>query len=375
VNALRLLLGRIKPAAERTDPTPAEVAQLLGRLQSEYLLLPVDERSRVRETDFIAAADLPALRRFVGDVRREERNADTAVVPNLHLSGQAALGIYFARLPGRVLETYRAPSVATALTACDAANRRLASFLGESAERRASRAQASSDACDELAVRPLAWDLAAAALQWDGKEKEYTVTKLDRMDDEGRTYRASVRIAGAPNLIELWIGVDRGMPRLKLFDTAENLYAVDSARSVSSGALQGTWLMKRPRVTDAIDKDAEVEIDETLSVSIADDGKVSLRHVLAQRYFVAGKRQQAFRCNHKQTIDTGVLQSFVGTIDNGVVVALPEKDAEPIGTDASYCMSNHAPDRIVAAKLVGTQLYLYRTNGTAYPETIAFTKQ
>jgi hypothetical protein len=195
------------------------------------------------------------------------------------------------------------------------------------------------------------------------------------MDDEGRTYRASVRISGAANLVEVWIGMDRGMARLKLFDSGENLYAVDSPRAISTTALQGTWTMKRPRVTDELDKNAEVEADESLSISIAEDRKVSIRHVLNQRYFIAGKKVDAFRCNHKQTIETGLLQSFTGSIENGVVIALPEKDGESIGADGGACTSSHLPDRIVAVKLVGDQLYLYRTAGAAYPETVAFTKQ
>ncbi len=377
VVALRALLAQVKPASAHADPKPEEVVALLKRIQSEYLLLPLDERSKVRETDFLNATDLPTLRRFVGEVRREERNTDTTFVPKLHLSGQAALGIFFARLPGKLLETYRAPSTAGPLVACEAANRRLASFLGDldRNDRHADgHVQAGLDTCDELALRPLAWDLAAATLQWDGKEKDYAVTKIDRMDDEGRSYRASVRISGAANLVELWIGMDRGMPRLELFDTADNLYAIDSPRNIAPSSLQGTWVMKHPRITDAIDKEAEVEGDENLSISIV-DGKVSIRHVLNQRYYVAGKRQQGFKCNHKNTIETGLLQSFTGTIENGVVVALPEKDAEPIGADAGACESSHKPDRIVAAKLVGDQLYLYRTDGNAYPEALQFTKQ
>jgi len=380
VVALRSLVEHVQPAAAHADPKPEDVVALLKRIQSEYLLLPLDERSHVRETEFLAAGDLPTLRRFASEVRREERNTDTAFLPKQHLSGQAALGIFFARLPGKLLETYRAPSTTAPILACDAANRRLASFLGDlgTLDHHDVHAQVGLETCDELALRPLAWDLAAATLQWDGKERDYAVTKIDRMDDDGSTFRASVRITepgGAANLVELWIGLDRGQPRLKLFDTTDNLYAIASPRNVSTTALQGTWVMKQPRVTDAIDKEAEVEAEETLAISIGDERKVSLRHVLAQKYFIAGKKSQTFACNHKATIETGLVQSFTGTIENGVVVALPEKDAEPTGADAGACVSSHHPDRIVAAKLVGDQLTLYRTDGFAYPETVQLTKQ
>jgi len=94
--------------------------------------------------------------------------------------------------------------------------------------------------------------------------------------------------------------------------------------------------------------------------------RVSIRHVINQRYFVAGKQSVAFKCNRKMTIENGLLQSFVGTLENGVVVALPEKPAEPIGADAGVCVTSHRPDRIVAVKLVGQTLFLYRTDGTVY---------
>lgn len=378
VTALREVVKRIKPASAKIEPTAAEIVALLDRIQSEYLLLPLDERSKVRETDFVNRADLPALRRLVGEVRREERNTDTSFIAKYKLSGQAALGIFFARLPGKLLETYRAPSTTAPLVACELRNQHLTSFLGDltaSADQRGEMRDTDLASCDELAVRPLAWDLVAATLQWDGKEKKYTVTKIERMDEDGRVYRAAVRIAGAANLIELWIGADQQGARLKLFDPTNNLYAIKSPRSTSPAALQGTWVASRPRVTDAINKEAEVESSETVSVSIDNERKVSLRSVTTERYFSAGARAKQFRCNRKSTIETGLLQSFTGTLDNGVVVALPDKEAETIGADAAYCDPSHRADRIVAVKLQGDQLVLYRTDGNAYPETLTLTRQ
>lgn len=108
-----------------------------------------------------------------------------------------------------------------------------------------------------------------------------------------------------------------------------------------------------------------------MSVSIH-DGKVSIRYVVAEHYFGAGNR--VFKCNDKRTIETGLLQSFSGTLENGVVVALPDKDAEPLGLDAAWCLSAHRADRIVAIKLAGDQLMLYRTDGNAYPEAVHLTR-
>jgi hypothetical protein len=242
------------------------------------------------------------------------------------------------------------------------------------ASRRRRAQQPLVDTCDELGVRPLAWDLAAATLQWDGKEKEYTVTKIDRMDDDGRVYRASVRISGAANLIELWFGIEQGQPRLKLFDTTENLYAIDSPRTISTSTLQGTWAMKRPRVTDAVDKDAEVESEDKLSISIGEEHRVSILYTTTQKYFAVSKRS-SFPCSRKGTMEVGLAQSFVGTLENGVVIATPEKAAERVGSDSDYCTNRRLPDQIIAVKLVGDQLYLYRTDGLAYPETLQLAKQ
>jgi S1-C subfamily serine protease len=374
VVALRELLAKVQPASKQVEPTTEDIVALLKRVQSEYLLLPLEERSRVRETDFLAASDLPSLRRFVNEIRQEERNTDSSFIAKFRLSGQAALGMYFARLPGNLLETYRAPSTRSAITSCALANQRLASFFGELETSVGKRQQQPLvDSCDELGVRPLAWDLAAATLQWDGKEKDITVTKLDRMDDEGRIYRASVRMSGASNLIELWFGIEQGKPRLKLFDSANELYAIDSPRTVSTAALQGTWGMKRPRVTDAVDKNAEVESEEKVSISIGEEHRVSILYTSTQKYYAVTKRS-AFPCSRKSTMELGLAESFTGTLENGVVIAMPEKAATPVGADSDYCSNRRLPDQIIAVKLVADQLYLYRTDGTAYPETIQLAK-
>jgi S1-C subfamily serine protease len=373
VVALRDLLAKVKPASSRIEPKPEDVTALLDKIQTEYLLLPVDERSKVRETEFVHAGDLPSLRELVGEVRREERNTDTSFIAKYQLSGQAALGMFFARMPGKLLETYRAPSTVTPLVACELSHQRLTSFLGDLTA--SDTPDAGLDTCDELAVRPLAWDLVAATLQWDGTEKKYTVTKLDKMDDEGKVYRASLRISGAANLVELWFGVDQNHVRLKLFDAGNNLYAIKSPRTVPASAFQGTWTMKRPRVTDTVNKDAEIEASDTVSISISDGNKVAIRDVVTEKYFAAASSKGgAFRCSGKRTIETGLVQSFTGVLDNGVILAFPDKDAEDVGGDAGYCKPEHKRDRIVAVKLEGDQVTLIRTDGYAYPETVQLTR-
>ena len=101
---------------------------------------------------------------------------------------------------------------------------------------------------------------------------------------------------------------------------------------------------------------------------------MSIRDVVTEKYFGAGNKGQTFRCSEKRTIDTGLLESFTGTLDNGVILAFPDKEAEPMGADSAYCKPSHKADRIVAVKLEGDQLTFYRTDGNAYPETVQLTK-
>ena len=134
-------------------------------------------------------------------------------------------------------------------------------------------------------------------------------------------------------------------------------------------------MTKRPRVTDAIDKDAEVEADETL-VDLDRRRAQGLDPPRPDAALLRGRRSgQVFTCTHKATIETGLLQSFTGTLENGVVVALPEKELEPTGADAGQLRLEPQADRIVAVKLAGDQLTLYRTDGIGFPETVQFTKQ
>src|SRR3569623_399557 len=189
-----------------------------------------------------------------------------------------------------------------------------------------------------------------------------------------RPRRSSRRISGASNLVEVWLGVDQGHVRLKVFDANDNLYAIKSPRTVSPNAFQGTWSVHRPRVTDVVNKDAEVESSETVSISFTDGNKVSIRHVVSEKYFGAGNKGQIFRCSEKRTIDTGLLESFTGTLENGVILAFPDKPSEPMGADSAYCKPSHKADRIVAVKLEGDQVMFYGTDGNAYPEAVQLAK-
>jgi hypothetical protein len=52
-----------------------------------------------------------------------------------------------------------------------------------------------------------------------------------------------------------------------------------------------------------------------------------------------------------------------------------KKVATPVSADAGYCLNRRVPDQIVAVNVVGDQLFLYGTDGSAYPETVQLAKQ
>ena len=228
------MLVKVKPASAQAR-ADAGRRRRAARRDPERVPAAAARRAQQGARDRVRATARTCRRCAASSARCGARSATPtrSFIAKYKLSGQAALGIYFARLPGKLLETYRAPSrraplghVRAAQPAPDQLPRR--SDRRATSTRRA-HAGLGVESCDELAVRPLAWDLVAATLQWDGKEKEYTVTKLDRMDDEGRVYRASVRISGAPNLVEIW---DRHRPEVRRGSSCSirrsNLYAIKS---------------------------------------------------------------------------------------------------------------------------------------------------
>jgi len=62
------------------------------------------------------------------------------------------------------------------------------------------------------------------------------------------------------------------------------------------------------------------------------------------------RNQAAFTARY--TNNTALIAGqFTGTLDNGVILAFPDKAAEDVGADGMYCPAAHKPDRIVAIKL------------------------
>jgi hypothetical protein len=376
VTALRTLLGLVKPAKEQKDPTPEELKALLSRIEREYLLLPMDRRAATRADDFVSGSDLPRVEELITTVRSLETN--TARESGTKLSGRAMLGLTLARLPGKPLETYMDASTRKAMEACEARERGLSQFFGplgashDADTRLADHARAQ---CSELAFRPILWDLTALAMQWEGKERDISVTKLDKVDPERHVYRAAIRFSGIDHLVDVWFSTDGGRLRLKLFDNDGEASGMTAARSATPSAFQGTWHRSEPRTSHDVAKgvDADADTDETLVVAISTDGSVSASHQFRRHIYMTGARRLSCGGNK---LDLGVEQSFAGSLHEGSVLAFKQKDAKPLGADMGRCWQafTYSPDQVTVLKLVEDKLMMYRTDGVAYPEVAEFAR-
>ena len=367
VRLLKELLGTVKPAAAPPEPSPEEVAAMLTKVQRELLLLPVGERVKQREHGFISAGELPHLRRLIDEIRRHER--DNYRAPGGKLSGRAAFGLWAAQMAGTPLETYLSKEVQDKIAKCERTSARLVSLFSEVADGDQSRAdqRAMFQACDEIALRPLALDLLAATLQWSGEERTYAVTKVERIDEGGHIYKAMVRVSGIDNLLPIWLTSDYGTLRVKLFDRDGKLYGAKSAAEVATSDIAGDWELLKPRAPHHKLPETDVASIELVTVSVQ-GSKVTVRHVTTERAFATDKG--VFRCNAQKNIETGWVQSYAGELDKGVIVAARTKDAQRVGRDAGRCRWGAPPSEMAVLKLHGGKLVMYRTDGVAYPEMI-----
>jgi hypothetical protein len=373
VKLLRALLEKVRPLSEQKEPTTEEVAKLLKRVQSEYLLLPVSQRTDVGEHDFISTAELPRLRTLIDEIRRHER--DSFRMPGAPLSGRAAFGVWAAQLPGKPLETYMSEDVQKVIAQCERTSERFMGLFGNIAadeEKKEAEKAAALEACDDLALRPMAWDLLAATLQWTGKERDYTVSKIERIDEEANVYRAMVRVSGLDSLLPLWVTTEYGALRVKLFDAEGKLYGVKSAAEPQANDLAGEWEVRQPRAPVPGMADAERERVETVSVSVS-GRDVTVKHVVDEKRFAADRK--VFSCNASRDVETGLVQSFAGKLDKGVVVATPKSEARRIGRDAGYCLSDYSADAVAVFKLIDGKLVMARTDGSGFVQSIELTRK
>ncbi|MCC6552538.1 MAG: trypsin-like peptidase domain-containing protein [Polyangiaceae bacterium] len=375
VVVLQKLLQQITPAAARKDPTPEQAEVLLNRIASEYLSLPVQERWKVREVEFVSSGDLPALRRFTSFFRQAERGTNTGFDKEHKLSSAAWLGVRFAKLPGKSLDTYFSSVTTDALSKCEQTNVRLQTWLGAlSGEAVSVDPNDVAESCEQYAYRPFAWDLTAATLAWDEQEQtQYSVTKIEPVDQDGGIYKAAVRAKGRGTSFDVLLATDDGRLRLKVFDRDGRPYALNAPRSVATADIAGEWLADEQPFRISSKDPVDVDPDEHLYITIHDDQTASIKHVVHHRYTFTEGTSNLFSCTRQPHIDTSLVQWFLGKVEGGIVVAYPERAPERTGH--TQCPIQYSHDRAVALKVSGPALTMYRTNGEQYPEKKVFQRR
>jgi S1-C subfamily serine protease len=365
--SVKALIDRIRPY---TPPTAKDVEALLKRIQDQFLLLPVGDRGKVPEHELVVPSELPQIRQLIEELHgMEQEKADHDLGSGVKASSRALLGILLARLPGKSLETYYASSTQDLVRKCEDSARGVRRFLGEIDD----GAPSDPKDCVRLAMRPLAWDLAAVTMEWGGAGREYTVTNLEEVDPEAHVFRASVRMSDLSSLVPVHVAVEAGVLRLKLFDENGRLYALEGSRSAVGHDFEGKWAAKLDRRPDPSIPGAEVEAEEHVSVSIAGTDSVTITSQFRATRRTTEKRA-LFACNRDSTVVTAGVESLVGKLHNGVVTGTSTRiDLSSDG--CAKCGLCHPQSKIFVAKLQGGHLVLYATNGAAPPEPLELTRE
>jgi hypothetical protein len=269
------------------------------------------------------------------------------------------------------------PKTRKLLADCELRERGLAEFFGSlvphPGAEGGTNAEAARARCSALAFRPAVWDMTALTLQWEGRERDMTVTKVESVDPANHVYRASVRFTGGDFLVDVWLATDGGRLRLKLFDKDGRPTGLSVARTVATSAYEGTWRRSEPRGEHdlAPGLGADADTDERLVVAASPGGAMTITHQVHRHVYFTGGRRLA--CGGT-TLDLGLEQSFKGGLEDGSIVAFRQNDAKAIGADMPRCSRalTYAPDQVTVLKLVGQKLVMYRTDGANFPETAEF---
>jgi len=348
------MLAQIRPPSA---PTTQELEAALAEIQENYLSLPVANRFKVREAEYLSLGELPLLRGFA------------SVLQSLDGESSAVVGIQLTHLPGPLLETYRSKDTQSAIAACEKKTEAAKHFLGEMGIQTGSL----DAACSDVAIRPVAYDLMASTLQWDGTVRTRTVTKIEEVDPEIHLYRANVRTAGWANIATLYFAMEQGRPRLRLFNGSLRPNAMESQQPVSPQEYQGVWVRNDLRMPIPGTIPLEREITEVLTISIREDQSIAMRHQVGMSFFPPpGKR---FRCGSGAVLGDSFVQQFTGDFDNGMIFADPMRTASRSGDAAECMMPVYSVDKRVSVKRIGNRLLMYRTDGSHFPEVAEFTKQ
>ena len=279
VVALRRLLASVIPARAAAPPGAEDVQRLLARIEVEVLMQPLADRPRWRERDLVAAGDLPRLRALAAEVRR---------------LGFQALGVF----PGR-LETYQAPGLQERLRQC---------------ARDGARRVFETEACAHAADGALAWDFMAAALRWQGKVRPLRVTKIAEVDREERLYRAEVTGPGLAAPLPVFVAVEQGRPRLRLFDGRGGAYWLEHG-AVGAAPFAGRWVQRQKNRCEEV-------------VLSARDGAIAATYTLEREArAAAGGRKRGGQ--HQAVLRSAVQADYAAEVSQEDALVLVRGEAAP----------------------------------------------
>jgi hypothetical protein len=195
------------------------------------------------------------------------------------------------------------------------------------------------------------------------------------VDDDEPVYRASVTPRGTNSSFDIWVRQEGASLKLKLLNKEGHPYGLLATRPVSADALSGTWCYSRPRSPLPSDSTVSVELKETVQISAASSGGVTIRHeVEAHVYEPPGK----LACKAEHLVGT-LEQSFSGAMKAGG--ALVGKSGEPKYVIPSFDECKvpfsvaRTGDAAMALKRRGDQLIVYHTSGSEFPDEVTFSRR
>lgn len=377
IGVVRKMLAHLNRANVERTPTNEEISGLLKKIQLDgFTKEPIQ---RVVLSEILSSDDYPQLRDLSSVLAREMLDAGRDLAG---FDGRARVGVSLSFLPGLPLETYRTFEDEL-VTGCP---RNMMSF-GERTTRSQDRliqATPSTD-CVGYASHILAWDLMASLLLWEGKEKEFSVTSVEKLREEPGTFLASAKIKNTSLVIPVRVSTAQGKVRIRLFDGEGQTYFNERERWNKLDDYKGTWVSRRSRVELPNAPGVEQKITETVQIN-TQSGVISIRYVRLREVYAG--QAGTFRCNGKETVEVGSEQKFYGTFRSGQIEFVPAEVgpngqgvSQPIGRDLEKCSEEAARhkeymfDRRGVIKNVGDRLIMYRSDGLGYPAKLELTKE
>jgi hypothetical protein len=345
-----------KAAQPMNAPSAAEIGKLLGDVEANYLRLPVEQRYEVLPTDVVALSDLPILLRLA----RHLRTYLWSGAPG------AKLSVLLSKMPGELLPTYFDKTTFSRVADCEKAESD--GFAGLSNAGRASD-------CRAFEVRPLAWDFVSASLQWVGQPRAYTVGKVDEVSAERHIYRAQIGTSTSSHTFPVYVSTEASRLRLRVTDEEGKLYALSATSGARAEDLYGKWQVKESSAPGQAR--AVKTTSESLELGPALDGKLSASHMLVS--VAKAPDGKDFACNSAAEVRDTIMQQFEGTLENGVLTTSPVRAMErtnkkdcPVA--CGYFCSTYSEDTTAVFKLVGPDLFMFRTTGQSPVQPQRFTK-